>query len=381
MKAPPSLSSEQDATDQKHMSRALELAARGAWRVAPNPKVGAVIARGNECLAEGWHREHGGPHAEVEAFREARERGLDVRGATLYVTLEPCGAFEGKLTPPCVDAVIGSGVARIVVAQRDPNPQVDGRSLERLERGGVEVRIGVLEDEARALNGPFNKWNTEHRPYVTAKWAMSLDGKIASRSGHSKWISGETSRRRAHALRGEVDAVLVGVNTVLQDDPLLTRRDAEGRDPARVVIDSVLRIPLESQLVKTARESAVLVVATEEASDEKVSALRQKGVGVVKVCPEGTRVDPTALLDALARRGFQHILVEGGGELLGSFFAHDLVDRVVCFVAPKIVGGDRAPGPARWEGVADITQALKLVRLRSEPCGEDIVLEGLVHTW
>lgn len=376
---PPSVSSEQDATDQRHMARALELAARGAWRVAPNPKVGAVIVKAGAVIGEGWHPEHGGPHAEVEAF--AKLEGHDARGATLYVTLEPCGAFEGKLTPPCVDRVLGSGIARIVVAQRDPNPSVDGRSLERLERAGIEVRVGVLEDEARALNGPFNKWMSDSGTYVTAKWAMSLDGKIASRSGHSKWISGETSRRRAHALRGEVDAVLVGVNTVLADDPLLTRRDAEGRDPARVVVDSALRIPLESQLVKTARESAVLIVATEDAPDDKVAALRQRGVGVIKVCPEGTRVDPTALLDALARRGFQHVLVEGGGELLGSFFAHDLVDRVVCFVAPKIVGGDRAPGPARFEGVADITQALKLVRLRAEPCGEDVLLEGLVHTW
>jgi len=381
VKTTPLAGSEQEALDGRHMARALDLAARGAWRVAPNPKVGAVIARGAESLAEGWHREHGGPHAEIEALRAATERKIDVKGATLYVTLEPCAAFEGKLTPPCVDTVLGSGLTRIVVAQRDPNPHVDGRSLERLERAGIAVRVGVLEEEARALNGPFNKWMAEHRPYVTAKWAMSLDGKIASRSGHSKWISGEESRRRAHALRGEVDAVLVGVNTVLADDPLLTRRDAEGRDPARVVIDSALRIPLSSQLVKTAVESPVLVVATDDAPEDKVKALRERGVGVARVGAEGARVDPSALLDALARRGYQHVLVEGGGELLGTFFAHDLVDRVVCFVAPKIVGGDRAPGPARFEGVADITQALKLVRLRSEPCGEDVLLEGLVHVW
>ncbi|HZV00846.1 MAG TPA: bifunctional diaminohydroxyphosphoribosylaminopyrimidine deaminase/5-amino-6-(5-phosphoribosylamino)uracil reductase RibD [Planctomycetota bacterium] len=375
------VSHEQDALDARFMARAIELAARGTWRVSPNPRVGAVIARQAESLAEGWHKEHGGPHAEAEALRDARARGLDVRGATLYVTLEPCGAFEGKLTPPCVEAVLGSGVARIVVAQRDPNPNVDGRSLDRLEKAGIEVRIGVLEDEARALNGPFNKWNSERVPYVTAKWAMSLDGKIASRLGRSKWISGEASRRRAHALRGEVDAVLVGVNTVIQDDPLLTRRDAEGRDPARVVVDSALRLSLESQLVKTARESAVLVVTTDHASEEGVKALRERGVGVVMVGAEASRVDPVALLDALGRRGYQHVLVEGGGELLGSFFAHDLVDRVVCFVAPKILGGDRAPGPARGEGVADVAEALKLVRLRAEPCGEDLVLEGLVHVW
>jgi diaminohydroxyphosphoribosylaminopyrimidine deaminase/5-amino-6-(5-phosphoribosylamino)uracil reductase len=375
------VSTEQDALDARFMARAIELAALGTWRVSPNPRVGAVIARQTESLAEGWHKEHGGPHAEAEALREARARGLDLRGATLYVTLEPCGAFEGKLTPPCVEAVLGSGIERIVVAQRDPNPHVDGRSLDRLEKAGIGVRIGVLEDEARALNGPFNKWNSERVPYVTAKWAMSLDGKIASRLGRSKWISGEASRRRAHALRGEVDAVLVGVNTVIQDDPLLTRRDAEGRDPARVVVDSALRLSLESQLVKTARESAVLVVTTDHATEEGIKALRERGVGVVKVGAEASRVDPVALLDALGRRGYQHVLVEGGGELLGSFFAHDLVDRVVCFVAPKILGGDRAPGPARGEGVADVGEALKLVRLRAEPCGEDLVLEGLVHVW
>jgi diaminohydroxyphosphoribosylaminopyrimidine deaminase/5-amino-6-(5-phosphoribosylamino)uracil reductase len=375
----PALSTEQEAADARHMARAIELAARGTWRVSPNPRVGAVIVCGADVVGEGWHEEHGGPHAEIVAL--GKTNGAGVRGATLYVTLEPCAAFEGKLTPPCVEAVLGSGISRIVVAQRDPNPHVDGRSLDRLAQAGVDVRVGVLEEEARALNGPFNKWMAEQRPYVTAKWAMSLDGKIASRSGHSKWISGEASRRRAHALRGEVDAVLVGVNTVLQDDPLLTRRDAEGRDPARVVIDSTLKIPLASKLVTTARESAVLVVATEDASEERVKSLRERGVGVVKVLAEGSRVDPCSLLDALGRRGYRHVLVEGGGELLGSFFAHDLVDRVVCFVAPKIVGGDRAPGPARWEGVADITQALKLQRLRAEPCGEDVILEGLVHCW
>ncbi|MBI3722758.1 bifunctional diaminohydroxyphosphoribosylaminopyrimidine deaminase/5-amino-6-(5-phosphoribosylamino)uracil reductase RibD [bacterium] len=371
----------QDDLDRKHMGRALELAARGSWRVAPNPKVGALVAHGEDVLAEGFHTEHGGPHAEVEALRALREKKLDARGSTLYSTLEPCGAFEGKQTPPCVDAVVEAGFARVVVAQRDPNPQVDGRSLERLERAGISVRVGVLEREARALNGPFNKWMSEQRPYVTAKWAMSLDGKIAARSGDSKWISGEESRRRAHALRGEVDAVLVGVNTVLRDDPLLTRRDAPGRDPARVVVDSVLRIPLESKLVRSANTSPVLVVATESASDERVRALRDQGVGVVKVGSEASRVDPDCLLEALARRGYQHVLVEGGGELLGSFFAHDLVDRVVCFVAPKIVGGDAAPSPARGEGVSEVTRALRLVSLHSEPSGDDVVLSGLVHEW
>jgi diaminohydroxyphosphoribosylaminopyrimidine deaminase/5-amino-6-(5-phosphoribosylamino)uracil reductase len=375
------LSAEQDALDQRHMSRALELAARGTWKVAPNPRVGAVIARGDSELAAGWHKEHGGPHAEVEALRELEARGVDARGATLYVTLEPCAAFEGKQTPPCADALLEVGLARVVVAQRDPNPHVDGRSLERLERAGLDVRLGVLEAQARALNGPFNKWMLERRPYVTAKWAMSLDGKIAARTGHSKWISGEESRRRAHALRGEVCAVLVGVNTVIRDDPLLTRRDVPGRDPARVVVDSALRIPLESKLVRSASEAPVLVVTTETAPEERVAPLRERGVGVIRVPAEASRVDPSSLLDALARRRFQHVLVEGGGELLGSFFAHDLVDRVVCFVAPKIVGGDAAPGPARGEGVAEITQALRLVDLRAEPSGEDVVLTGLVHEW
>lgn len=375
------LSAEQRALDERHMARALELAARGTWKVAPNPKVGAVIARDDVGLAEGWHHEHGGPHAEVEAFRALAERQLEARGATLYVTLEPCAAFEGKQTAPCVDAVLQSGVSRVVVAQRDPNPHVDGRSLDRLERAGIDVRTGVLEAQARALNGPFNKWMSERLPYVTAKWAMSLDGKIAARTGHSKWISGEESRRRAHALRGEVCAVVVGVNTVIRDDPLLTRRDAPGRDPARVVVDSGLRIPLESKLVKSASESQVLVITTEHAPEERVKPLRERGVGVVRVAAEASRVDPGALLDALARRRFQHVLVEGGGELLGSFFVHDLVDRVVCFVAPKIVGGDTAPGPARGEGVAEINEALKLVQLRSEPSGEDVVLTGLVHEW
>lgn len=360
------------------MTRALELAARGDWRTAPNPRVGAVIVRDGEVVAEGWHVEAGGPHAEAAALRDLAARGLDARGATMFVTLEPCGPFPGKRTPPCVDALLAAGLARVVVAQTDPHPPVDGSSLARLRAAGVAVEVGLLEREARRLNGPWNTWARLGRPYVTAKWAMSLDGKIAARTGDARWISGPESRRRAHALRGEVDAVVVGLGTALADDPLLTRRDAPGRDPLRVVVDSQARLPLDRKLVLTAREQPVLVATTRAAARARVDALQGRGVEVL-VAGEGERVDPAALLAALGARGARHVLLEGGGALTAAFFERDLVDRVVCFVAPKVIGGDAAPGPVRGQGVDLVARAAALEGLTAEPSGDDVMLVGHVH--
>lgn len=367
--------------DRRAMARALALAARGDGRTAPNPRVGAVITRGGEVLAEGWHVESGGPHAEAAALGALTARGADARGATMFVTLEPCAAFPGKRTPPCADALLAGGLARVVVAQRDPHPPVDGRSLERLQAAGVAVDVGLCEREARRLNGPWNKWARLQRPYVTAKWAMSLDGKIAARTGDSRWISGPESRRRAHALRGEVDAVVVGIGTALQDDPLLTRRDAPGRDPLRVVVDSRGRLPLERQLVRTAREVPVLLATTHAAEPARLRALEAFGVEVAALPGAGERVDPGALLEALGRRGVRHVLLEGGGALAAAFFERDLVDRVVCFVAPKVLGGDGAPGPVRGVGVDVVARAAALEGLTSTPSGDDVHLEAHVHVY
>jgi diaminohydroxyphosphoribosylaminopyrimidine deaminase/5-amino-6-(5-phosphoribosylamino)uracil reductase len=364
------------------MARALELAARGDWRVGRNPKVGAVLVREGALLAEAWHQESGGAHAEAALLAALRAGGGDPRGATLYVSLEPCGPFEGKRTPPCVEALLQAGLARVVVAQADPNPLVAGRSLARLRQAGVEVVTGVLERQARRLNGPFGKWMTAGRPYVTAKWAMSLDGKIAARGGDSRWISGPTSRRRAHALRGEVEAVVIGSGTALQDDPLLTRRDAPGRDPLRVVVDARARLPLTSQLVATAGAHPLLVCTSEAAPVERVRALQERGA---LTCPlpdaPGGGLDPEALLDELARRDVRHLLLEGGGRLLGSFFSAGLVDRVVCFVAPKLLGGDAAPGPFGGQGADAVARALPLEGLQAEPSGEDVLLSAHLRVY
>lgn len=363
------------------MARALALAARGDYRVGRNPRVGAVLARGGEVLAEGSHLESGGPHAEAAALAALASPDA-ARGATLYVSLEPCGPFEGKRTPPCVEAVIAAGVARVVIATLDPHPAAAGRSVERLRAAGVAVEVGLLGDAARALNGPYLKWQRAGSPFVTAKWAMSLDGKLACASGHSRWISGATSRRAAHALRGEVDAVLVGSGTALADDPLLTRRDAPGRDPLRVVVDSRGRLPLEARLVCSAREQGPVLVATTPGADASWRrALEARGVELLLLPGEGERVDLEALLAALAARDVHHALVEGGAGLLGALLDRRLVDRVVAFVAPRLLGGAAAPTPIGGHGAARVDEGALLTQVRTSPSGEDVRIEGELRLW
>lgn len=354
------------------MTRALELAARGDYRTGRNPKVGAVVVRDGVILAEGFHAESGGPHAEAHAFADLD--GESAAGATLYVTLEPCGPFAGKRTPPCVDAVLAAGISRVVVAHADPHPAVSGSSLAKLEAAGVTVELGLFADEARRLNGPFGKWARTGKPYVTAKWAMSLDGKIACEGGDSRWISGEVSRRSVHVLRGEVDAVVVGLRTAVADDPLLTRRDVPGGDPLRVVMDSRARLDPHSKLAQTATQHPLLVVTGAAPDDAAVAALRAAGAEVAPA-GEGERPDPAALLDLLAERDVRHLLVEGGGELLASFFNAGLVDRVLCYVAPKILGGS-GPTPVRGPGARLVADAATLAHLTTRPSGDDVLIEG-----
>jgi len=365
--------------DEGFMDRAIELAARGATRVYPNPRVGAVIVRDGAIIAEGWHAEFGGPHAERAALAELQTKGLDAEGATLYINLEPC-AHQGH-TPPCAEAVIAAGFARVVVAQRDPNPKVDGLGLRAIEKAGIELCIGPREPEARRLNAAFNKFMLTNRPLVTAKWAMSLDGKIAAHTGDSKWITSDQARRRAHQLRGEVDAIAVGLRTVLADNPRLNRRDVPGKDPVRIVVDSLARIPTDCTLVTTAKELPTFLVATLLAPEERIKALRRLGVGIIQVPAECQHVDPNAMLDELGRRGWQHLLIEGGGTLLGSFFSHDLVDQIAAFVAPKIIGGRDAPTPAGGQGVASVADALALDCVELEQHGPDILIRALAHHW
>jgi diaminohydroxyphosphoribosylaminopyrimidine deaminase/5-amino-6-(5-phosphoribosylamino)uracil reductase len=326
------------------MRRALALAAQGEGRVEPNPMVGAVVVDDRlQLLGEGWHEVFGGPHAEVNALAAAGERA---RGATLYVTLEPC-CHQGK-TPPCTEAVIAAGIRRVVVAMQDPFPKVAGGGIRRLRETGVDVDVGLCELEARRLTAPFRTLIEKGRPYVHAKWAMTLDGKIASRTGQSKWISNAKSREVVHALRGRMDAIAVGIGTALADDPLLTARPPGPRTPLRIVFDRQARLPATSQLAATARNVSVLLFCDDSSPAEQVAALRAVGVEVQPLAPRPSSLAPA--LQELGRRKFTNLLVEGGGGLLGAFFDEDLIDECHVFVAPKLLGGRGAKSPILGDG-------------------------------
>ena len=338
------------------MARALDLAERGRGAVEPNPLVGSVVAQGSKIVGEGWHQRFGGPHAEVHALDQAAEAA---REATLYVTLEPC-CHQGK-TPPCTDRILAEGIRRVVIALADPFPQVAGRGIEILTNAGIEVVIGCLEDQARAQNSPYLKLLQHGRPYVHAKWAMTLDGRIATATGQSKWISGEASRQHAHAFRGLVDAIIVGVGTVLADDPLLTARPPGPRLAARVVLDSHARTPIDSQLVCTAAQVPTLIVTTPTASQSRVDQLLQAGCECLTVpAADSARVAVDRLLDELGQRRWTNVLVEGGAELLGSFLTAGEIDAVRIYLAPRLVGGRAAKGPIAGAGIAALADSLQL---------------------
>ncbi len=347
--------------DREWMGRALALAERGRGHAEPNPLVGAVVVRDGRPVGEGWHQRYGQAHAEVNALAAAGEAA---RGATLYVTLEPCCHF-GK-TPPCTDAVIGAGVGRVVAAMSDPFPQVAGRGAELLRQAGIAVDVGVCEAEARRLNAPYLKLMTKGRPYVHAKWAMTLDGKIATRSGDSKWISNKASRGWVHELRGRMDAIVVGIGTVLADDPLLTARPPGPRTPVRVVLDRQGRTPPTSQLARTAREAPTWVVT----AGEPAAHLGELG------CKVSNLRDVRALLDEMGRRRMTNVLVEGGAGVLGSFLDAGEIDEVHVFVAPRLAGGAAAKTPIGGHGVEKIADALTLTEWRAEMAGGDVYLHG-----
>jgi diaminohydroxyphosphoribosylaminopyrimidine deaminase/5-amino-6-(5-phosphoribosylamino)uracil reductase len=354
------------------MRRALAEARLGLGRVEPNPMVGAAVVRDGRLVAVGHHDRFGGPHAEVVALARAGEAA---RGATLYVTLEPC-CHHGK-TPPCTDAILAAGVARVVAAMRDPFPRVAGGGLARLREAGVAVDLGLDEAEARRLNGPYLKRVTTGLPFVIAKWAMTLDGKTAAANGSSRWISGPRSRALVAELRGRVDAVAVGIGTALADDPALTARPPGPRTPARLVLDSAARLPLASQLARTARETPVWVAATERAPADRREALRRAGCDVLELPGDGP-VPIRSLLEELGRRGVTNLLVEGGGLALGAFLDAGQVDAVEAFLAPILEGGDHPRTAARGRGVAAMADALRLIRPEVAALDGDVHLRGLV---
>ncbi|MDP3722043.1 MAG: bifunctional diaminohydroxyphosphoribosylaminopyrimidine deaminase/5-amino-6-(5-phosphoribosylamino)uracil reductase RibD [Candidatus Omnitrophota bacterium] len=360
---------------ERYMRLALRLARQAQGHTSPNPMVGALVVRDGRVVGQGHHRRAGAPHAEVEALRQA---GARARGATLYVTLEPCN-HTGR-TPPCCDAIIAAGISRVVVAAEDPNPITDGRGIARLRRKGIQVVRGVLESEAEALNEPFRKAMQTGLPFVMAKIGQSLDGKIAVAGGQSRWITSEASRRLAHRWRSRVDAILVGINTILQDDPLLTARAGTPRParPVKVIVDSRLRTPTTARCL-SAQSPAPTLIATAGRHPARAAALARRGAEVLVLPPRQGRVPLRRLCRSLARRGIHSLLIEGGGEVLASALAERLVDRVVFFIAPLLIGGRATPGAIGGDGAGRLTQAIRLEDAVSRRVGPDWCIEGRVR--
>jgi diaminohydroxyphosphoribosylaminopyrimidine deaminase/5-amino-6-(5-phosphoribosylamino)uracil reductase len=369
--------------DRRHLARAIELAQQGRGRVSPNPMVGAVIGRREEVIAEGFHGELGGPHAEVEAIAAAGEQDLD--GATLYVSLEPC-CHHGR-TPPCTDAIRDAGIRRVVVGSDDPSEHAAGRGLGILRDEGVEVVVadGELANRARLLNQPFRKRSRTGCPWVLFKSAMTLDGKVATGSGDSKWISGESSRRLAHQWRAECDAVAVGVGTALADDPLLTARiespPTPVRQPRRIVFDSLARLPLDSQLLGTAREVPLIVVVSRAAPRAATDALEAHGAEVIVATGENEPARVRSALQQLGAAEVGSILLEGGPHLAGAFFDAGEIDEVRLFLAPLVLGGRTARDPLEGEGVETIAHAMRALTLECEQVGDDLLISARMKEW
>lgn len=361
------------AADVTFMQQALELAIGGTGFVSPNPLVGCVIVKDGQIVGQGYHQRFGGPHAEVYALQEAGSRS---RGAVLYVTLEPC-CHTGK-TPPCVDAIVRSGIGRVVVALRDPNPRVAGGGLAQLQEAGIPVTLSVCEAEAQQLNEAFLKHVTTQCPFVTLKSAITLDGKIATHTGASRWITGKSARETVHRLRHATDALAVGIGTVLQDDPLLTTRlpDQQGANPLRVIVDSTLRLPLHARVVNITADSRTLVATTAQADAERWCQLQQRGVEIVSLpAYDDGGVHLEALLRHLGSRGITSVLVEGGAGLSAALLRRRLIDKVLFFVAPKIIGGDGISVIGSC-GVETMDQAIHLRAVTGQRVGEDFLLQA-----
>ena len=361
------------SSDEAFMRRAIALAWRGAGWTNPNPLVGAVIVKDGAVLGEGYHERYGEAHAERNALANCAARGMDPTGATIYVTLEPC-CHQGK-QPPCTQALVQAGIARVLVGSRDPNPLVSGKGNALLREAGIEVVEDVLRDECDVLNPIFFHFIQAKRPYVVAKWAMTLDGKIATRTGDACWVSGEESRADVHDLRHRLAAIMVGRGTVQLDDPSLTaRRNQPSNQPLRIVLDSHLSISLDSQLVKTARDVPVMVATAEGPDADAARKLRDRGVEVLSLPAANGQVDLVALMDELGARGVDSILVEGGGVVHEALFKAGLVNRVIVYAAPKVVGGAQAKTPVEGEGVDLMAQAYRLGAPSVARCGCDLRL-------
>ncbi len=368
--APKPVTSPINPIDEKWMARALELGAKG--EPSPNPHVGAVVVKNGEVVGEGHHQRAGDEHAETAALRVAGEK---TAGATLYVTLEPCN-HTGR-TPPCTDAILAAKVARVVIGCPDPNPHVEGGGAARLRKANIDVIVGVHEAKAKRLVAPWSKFVTAGIPYVALKLALSLDGRIATRTGASKWVTGPEARARVHLLRAAHDAIAVGIGTALADDPRLTVRDAPGKSPLRVVFDTKLRLTAHSRLVTTATEIPTWVICSEDAPTSNEDALTSRGVEIIRApsSAEG-RIDAVAALKILASRGVVTLLCEGGAELAGSLLAGRLADELHAFIAPILLGPRGRPGAVDWAGPATPAEAPRIADPQWEVCGSDAHVFG-----
>ncbi|MEI8006794.1 MAG: bifunctional diaminohydroxyphosphoribosylaminopyrimidine deaminase/5-amino-6-(5-phosphoribosylamino)uracil reductase RibD [Bacteroidota bacterium] len=363
-------------TTAQYMKHALTLARKGAGFVSPNPLVGAVVVKDEKILSEGWHKEFGGAHAEVNAIAGAGEAA---KGADLYITLEPC-SHQGK-TPPCTDLIIRSGIKRVIIGMKDPNPLVNGKGIAVLKENGIEVLTGLLEEECKQLNEVFIKFISSHKPFVIFKYAMTLDGKIATVDNASRWITGEESRKIVHKLRNNMSSVMVGADTVIFDDPMLNVRlkGKNWKQPLKVIADSSFRIPLNSRVL-TAEPQLCLIACTEKADKAKVMEARRMGAQVL-FCPEKDgRVGLDFLFTTLGAMDIDGVLLEGGSTLAFSALKEGLVDKIIAFVAPKILGGATAPTAVGGAGFAKMEDALNLYSMKMKKVGRDLMFEGYLNT-
>lgn len=359
--------------DEYFMRKALKLAENGRGTTNPNPMVGCVIVKDGRIISEGWHERAGGSHAEIHAIDNACET---IENSTMYITLEPC-SHHGR-TPPCADRIIKEGVKRVVIAAGDPNPQVSGKGIEKLRLAGIEVKPGMLKKQAEIQNEVFRKYITCDTPFVLFKSAISLDGKIATSTGKSQWISCEESRKQVHSLRSEYTGIMAGINTVLLDDPLLTSRVPGGRNPIRIIVDSALNISENARLLSSLDEAPLIIAVTDKSSQKKRRILEDMGAQII-LCPQRAgMVHLTFLMKELHKRGIDSILLEGGGTLAFTAFKEELIDKVLLYLAPTIIGGKDARTAVEGDGFSSLDKITRLKDVTTGRCGEDIRIQGYV---
>lgn len=358
------------------MHRALTLAELAKGRTSPNPLVGAVVVKDGKIIAEGYHKKAGGPHAEIHALDAA---GKNAQGSTLYVTLEPC-CHWGR-TPPCTDTIIKSGIAHVYVTHLDPNPKVAGKGIKELEKSGIKTTVGICAEAAETLNEVYIKHISTGYPFVILKTAMSLDGKIATSTGESQWITSESSREKAHEIRDQVDAIIVGIGTILSDDPALTTRlpGKKGKDPIRIVLDSHARTPLTARVFNPNSLAKVIIAVTPHAPKKNIALLKERQAEIIVIPDKDGRVCFKTLMQTLGERHITSVLVEGGGKVNASAFESGVVDKVMCFIAPKFIGGIKAPGIINGDGIKRLIDAPELQRLSITQINNDLLIEGYIN--